>query len=765
MQEENKQIDPGTMERLVQGNEQIGYYRSISNYEEALKISKEMLELVKELGLQESEAHGTTLLNAATAYRAAGMCEKAIAMYRAAEQIFKNLGIQDERLAGLYNNMSMAFQQKEDYGTAESCLLQALAIVRNLPDHKVEEATTYANLASVCYEKEEFAQGIEYVQRAIERFEECEEKDAHYCGALALLAQGHYEQGELEKAISAYTEALREILAHFGKNESYAMTCENCAIVLSKAGFAKEAEYLKKEAKETYENIRRPKKEISGLELSKCYYETYGKAMLKEQFPEYADRVAAGLVGHGSECLGFDDMWSKDHDFGPGFCLWLTEKDYEKVGQKMQEAYEALPKAFMGYPARNTSKRGGGRVGVLSIPEFYEEFTGNGAWSEMEDEKLAMAVNGEMFDDPLGEFSAIREQLQNGMPFAVWKRRLANAVALTAQAGQYNYGRCKKRNDIVAANLALDEFVREGMRTAYLLNRRYMPYYKWAWRGLENLERLSELKPLFEQVLSSEGERESVVEEICARLLEELKRQNLTYGEETFLELHVERILEAKEEMNPIIEQIVEMEWEMFQNVRNTGGRAACQDDFETFDVMRKSQFLIWDLPLLESYWQDLQEGKAQGRNLVMEKYAYMMESTAPKEYEAIATGLPKISEEKQAMVEQIVAIQVGWREEFAEKYPHLSGQARIIHTSEDTLYDISFETYLRGELKTYSMQTLVLYGRRIVAFVQEQKNMTEKSCAIQRHFMDIRRWKMQNNLRNDKNSTGSQSCVTDAVF
>lgn len=727
MQEENKQIDPGTMERLVQGNEQIGYYRSISNYEEALKISKEMLELVKELGLQESEAHGTTLLNAATAYRAAGMCEKAIAMYRAAEQIFKNLGIQDERLVGLYNNMSMAFQQKEDYGTAESCLLQALAIVRNLPDHKVEEATTYANLASVCYEKEEFAQGIEYVQRAIERFEECEEKDAHYCGALALLAQGHYEQGELEKAISAYTEALREILAHFGKNESYAMTCENCAIVLSKAGFAKEAEYLKKEAKETYENIRRPKKEISGLELSKCYYETYGKAMLKEQFPEYADRVAAGLVGHGSECLGFDDMWSKDHDFGPGFCLWLTEKDYEKVGQKMQEAYEALPKAFMGYPARNTSKRGGGRVGVLSIPEFYEEFTGNGAWSEMEDEKLAMAVNGEMFDDPLGEFSAIREQLQNGMPFAVWKRRLANAVALTAQAGQYNYGRCKKRNDIVAANLALDEFVREGMRTAYLLNRRYMPYYKWAWRGLENLERLSELKPLFEQVLSSEGERESVVEEICARLLEELKRQNLTYGEETFLELHVERILEAKEEMNPIIEQIVEMEWEMFQNVRNTGGRAACQDDFETFDVMRKSQFLIWDLPLLESYWQDLQEGKAQGRNLVMEKYAYMMESTAPKEYEAIATGLPKISEEKQAMVEQIVAIQVGWREEFAEKYPHLSGQARIIHTSEDTLYDISFETYLRGELKTYSMQTLVLYGRRIVAFVQEQKNMTEE--------------------------------------
>lgn len=731
MCEENQQMDQKKMERLIQGNELIGYYRSISNYEEALNISEEMLALVEELGLQESEAHGTTLLNVATAYRAVSMCEKAIVMYQTAERIFKNLGIQDERLAGLYNNMSMAFQQQKEYETAMHCLLQALEIVKRLPEHKVEEATTYTNLASVCYERKEFEQGVRYVQKAIAKFEECEEKDAHYCGALALLAQGYYIQGYLEKAISTYTEALREILSCFGKNESYAMTCENCAVVLFAAGFTREAEYLKKEAKETYEKIQTPQKELSGLELSRCYYETYGKPMLKEQFPEYADRVAAGLVGHGSECLGFDDGWSKDHDFGPGFCLWLTKEDYEKVGKEMQEAYEALPKTFMGYPARNISKRADGRVGVLSIPKFYREFTGGGFWNEMEDEKLAMAVNGEVFADPLGTFSDIRQQLQKGMPFDVWKRKIANAIALTAQSGQYNFKRCRKRNDIVAANLALNEFVREGMRVVYLLNREYMPYYKWAWKGLENLEYLSELKPMFERVLCAEEQREAIIEEICEKLLEELKRQNLTYGEETFLELHVERILEAKEEMNPIVEQIVKIEWEMFQNVRNTGGRAACQDDFETFDVMRKSQFLTWELPLLESYWKDLQEGKMQGRNLVMEKYAYMMESTTPEEYEAIADGLPQISEEKQNMIEQIVAIQVGWREEFAEKYPHLSKKARIIHTSEDTLYDISFETYLRGELKTYSMETLVRYGRCVVALVQEKKNMTEE---IMRH-------------------------------
>lgn len=723
------------MERLVQGNEEVGYYRSISDYEKSIKIAKEMLELIEELGLAESEEHGTTLLNAATAYRAAGLCNRAILLYREAERIFEKLGVQDDRLAGLYNNMSMAFQQEKEYEEAMQCLLQALEIIRELPNRKAEEATTYANLASVCYEKKEFSKGVRYVELAVERFRECEEQDAHYCGALALLAQGYYLQGEYEKAIASYTEALRENLSCFGKNESYAVTCENCAVVLRESGFTKEAAYLEREAKETYERIRKPERKLSGLELAKCYYETYGKPMLETQFPKYADRVAAGLVGHGSECLGFDDEWSRDHDFGAGFCLWLTEEDYQEIGDKMQKAYEELPAQFMGYPARNVSKRGGGRVGVFSIPRFYREFTESGLWSEMQDEKLAMAVNGEVFADPLGEFSAIRKKLQTGMPFEIWKRKIANAVALTAQAGQYNYARCRKRNDAVAASFALQEFVREGMRLAYLLNRAYMPYYKWAWRGLEKLERFSELKPLFEQVLLEENQRELLIEKICVMLLEELKRQNLTFGQESFLEIHVDRILEAKEEMNPVIEQIVNMEWEMFQNVRNTGGRASCQDDFETFEIMRKSQFLIWDTPLLESYWQDLQEGKAQGRNLVMEKYAYMMESTAPEEYASIAEGLPEVSEEKRVMIEQIVAIQVGWREEFAEKYPHLSDQARIIHTAEDTLNDISFETYLRGELKTYSMETLVRYGRNVVTFVQRGENMTEE---IMRHTTEF---------------------------
>ena len=41
------------------------------------------------------------------------------------------------------------------------------------------------------------------------------------------------------------------------------------------------------------------------------------------------------LVGHGSECYGFDDALSRDHDFGPRVCLWLTADDYAEFGERL----------------------------------------------------------------------------------------------------------------------------------------------------------------------------------------------------------------------------------------------------------------------------------------------------------------------------------------------------------------------------------------------------------------------------------------------
>ena len=239
---------------------------------------------------------------------------------------------------------------------------------------------------------------------------------------------------------------------------------------------------------------------IKGLELSKQYYERYGKPMIAQQFPEYENRIAVGLVGSGSECFGYDDEISEDHDFEAGFCMWLTREDDKAIGFPLFRAYKKLPPEFMGIKKQDQSFFGGNRRGVLEIGEFYSQFTGSfGAptkwsqWMTLPESALAEAVNGQVFRDDLGEFTRIRTELQKGFPEDVRLKKLAARTALAAQAGQYNFSRCIRRREMGAAGLAIAEFVKMAVSAVYLLNRRYTPYYKWMIRGLRELEHLSHL--------------------------------------------------------------------------------------------------------------------------------------------------------------------------------------------------------------------------------------------------------------------------------
>lgn len=173
-----------------------------------------------------------------------------------------------------------------------------------------------------------------------------------------------------------------------------------------------------------------------------------------------------------------------------------------------------------------------------------------------------------------------------------------------------------------------------------------------------------------------------------------------------------------------MIDEIIKREWDFFQEVHNIGGRASCQDDFETFYLQRKGQFEIFDEDVRTSYLQDLKDAKAVGRNLIMEKYAYMMETTDPQYFHTIQDQLPPIDSQKKELIHSICEIEVQMREEFNQLYPHLSSQARYTHTEEDEIDDTSFETYLRGELSTYSDHTLWLYGKMIVHMLEKQENM-----------------------------------------
>ena len=157
------------------------------------------------------------------------------------------------------------------------------------------------------------------------------------------------------------------------------------------------------------------------------------------------------------------------------------------------------------------------------------------------------------------------------------------------------------------------------------------------------------------------------------------------------------------------INHIIAAEWDMFQHVQNEGGRASCQDDYDTFAIMRKSQFLVWSEKALDSYLQDLTEANGSGRNLLTEKYGYMMEHTAPEEYERIRGLLPDIPEEKAALVHGLVEKQVLWREDFNRRFPDYGRLGRPLRKEDAAFGDTSIETYAMGELKTYSERTLKL--------------------------------------------------------
>ena len=165
-----------------------------------------------------------------------------------------------------------------------------------------------------------------------------------------------------------------------------------------------------------------------------------------------------------------------------------------------------------------------------------------------------------------------------------------------------------------------------------------------------------------------------------------------------------------------LIDEIVALEWEMFSSVNNIGGRSSCQDEQETFEIMRRCNLLTWPTAMLSSYRADLYRAMEEGRNTMTEKYARMMEYTSPDEYQAIAAYLPPVSPEVEQLVDRAAAVLIPWEEELREKYPFIANRGRGLSEDAGPGAKTSFETYLRAELKTYSEETLRAY----VAYLEE---------------------------------------------
>lgn len=520
-------------------NELIGYYRVTTKIDEGIKIANQLINIIYAKNLENSLAGATSYLNIATMYRAFDQLDEALPLYQKTEEIYQMLPNDDLRLSAFYNNYSLFYMELKEYKKAIDLGKKALNIVKST-NNKAEEAVSCTNLAQMYLAINQIKKARQFVEKGIELFQKYTKNDSHYFSALATLSQCYYLEEDFDKAIQLYDEALAGVERVYGKSKDYYTILNNRDKILK------------------LKNNRHPK----GLEICKKYYETYGKKMIDEKFKDYKQYMAIGMFGFGSDCLGYDDDISQDHDFGGGFCILLPHDIYIKIGEQLQKEYDLLPDEFMGVK-RITSNHGQGRVGVFEINHFFKQFIQRfpktlSDWLYLDENALLNCTNGVIFDDYYGIVTNIRKDLQY-FPEDIRIKKIVRAIAKMAQSGQYNYARCMKRHDSVAASLALNEFINQTLSLIYLLNKKYKPYYKWSFYGLKDCTILYDIKENIEQLalLSCQSEKwhegvdainfkdEKVrnIEYICKRVVEELNNEGLSSLEDDFLDNHTYEVM------------------------------------------------------------------------------------------------------------------------------------------------------------------------------------------------------------------------------
>lgn len=239
-------------------NEMIGFYRSVSAFPKAYAAAEDVLLLMEELKLEDTEHFATTLLNAATAYSAAGDYAQALRLYRQAIQIYERLlPPEDYRWASLYNNMSIMLEKAGENEEAAESAKKALAIIEKQEGNEAQTATTLTNLALVYFKLSDNEEAKNCLTRAINLFEQGEgEPNEHYSGALAGMGEACFRDGEHEKSLSYYERALEDVKRHYGENMSYGILCENCAAVCGSMGDAERQKAYADKAREVLEGLQ-----------------------------------------------------------------------------------------------------------------------------------------------------------------------------------------------------------------------------------------------------------------------------------------------------------------------------------------------------------------------------------------------------------------------------------------------------------------------------------------------------------------------------
>lgn len=289
----------------------------------------------------------------------------------------------------------------------------------------------------------------------------------------------------------------------------------------------------------------------AGLSLSRAFFEATIDELLSGGYEDLRNHMAAGLAGAGSECLGFDDEISRDHDWGPGYCVWLDPEDWRASGTALEERYRAIAtRGFAGFPPRDASseRMGERRVGVFPVDGFYAWLLGSPGlpssideWRRIPERSLAMATNGEVFLDTSGRFTRVRKRLLAYYPNDLRLKLIAHDCLIAAQAGQYNFGRQARRGEDLAALSCLARFSEAAAHAVYALSRRYAPFYKWAPRGLGALGPVGlAVREALDAALAAwragnVEQAEGQVERASHILVDALHAEGLSQSDESFL--------------------------------------------------------------------------------------------------------------------------------------------------------------------------------------------------------------------------------------
>lgn len=234
---------------------------------------------------------------------------------------------------------------------------------------------------------------------------------------------------------------------------------------------------------------------MKGLELARCYFDQVVYPAFNSEVPELMESMAFGLVGPGSECLGLDDEISRDHDWGPRVCIWVSEDLYRQSGINLQELYNSLEYPFLGYPPPKRLNPSGRRDGILSVRRFYLEHLGRETppeepedWLLLPEESLSLCTGGEIFRDCPGDISTMRKALLNYYPRDVWLKKIAGHCMAAGRHGQYDLGRALMRRDKPAADYHKSRFTWHIAALGHLARRKYRPWGKWIFRNLGEMD-------------------------------------------------------------------------------------------------------------------------------------------------------------------------------------------------------------------------------------------------------------------------------------